>query len=231
VSPLEFIPLAEEIGLIERIGAWVLDTACVQAACWQRAGLAVDIAVNLSPLQFNNPDLPCRVMDALARAGLAPRHLELEVTESALMANTQATRAALEALRGHGVRVALDDFGTGYSSLAYLTRMPISHLKIDRCFVTGLLEGGESEAIVRAVLAMAHSLGMLVTAEGVETIEQARALRDMGCNTLQGYHFSRPVAAHDIPALLSRHWWLDATGAASGEVGNATTCEPLMAAK
>jgi PAS domain S-box-containing protein len=231
VSPLEFIPLAEEIGLIERIGAWVLDTACVQAACWQRAGLAVDIAVNLSPLQFNNPDLPRRVMDALARAGLAPRHLELEVTESALMANTQATRAALEALRGHGVCVALDDFGTGYSSLAYLTRMPISHLKIDRCFVNGLLEGGESEAIVRAVLAMAHSLGMLVTAEGVETIEQARALRDMGCNTLQGYHFSRPVAAHDIPALLSRHWWLDATGAASGEVGNAMTCEPLMTAK
>ncbi|MBL0086686.1 MAG: EAL domain-containing protein [Ideonella sp.] len=222
VSPLEFIPLAEENGLIERIGNWVLETASVQAACWHKAGLSVSIAVNLSPLQFGTPDLPRMVMQALAKAGLAPQHLELEVTESALMENSVATRAALQALRAHGVRIALDDFGTGYSSLAYLTRMPISHIKVDRCFVTGLLEGGESEAIVRAVLAMARSLGMRVTAEGVESVEQARALKAMACDSLQGYYFSRPVSADDIPALLSRHWALGTAGPAGGDDCSAT---------
>jgi diguanylate cyclase (GGDEF)-like protein/PAS domain S-box-containing protein len=216
VSPLEFIPLAEETGLIERIGAWVLDTACSQAAQWHRTGLPVNVAVNLSPLQFGTPSLPGMVMNALATASLAPQHLELEVTEGALMENSAATRTSLETLRDHGVRVALDDFGTGYSSLAYLTRMPISHIKIDRCFVTGLLQGGESEAVVRAVLAMAHSLGMRVTAEGVETFEQACVLKALACDGLQGYYFSRPVAAHDILALLSRHWSLDSAGPARG---------------
>jgi diguanylate cyclase (GGDEF)-like protein/PAS domain S-box-containing protein len=220
ISPLEFIPLAEQNGLIERIGAWVLDTACRQTALWHSAGLPVNLAVNLSPLQFGTPHLPRMVIDALARAGLAPPHLELEVTEGALMDNSAATRAALQALRDHGVRIALDDFGTGYSSLAYLTRMPISHIKVDRCFVTGLLEGGESEAVVRAVLAMARSLGMRVTAEGVETLEQARALKALACDCLQGYYFSRPVAADDIPALLSRHWSLQASGPAAGEDGS-----------
>jgi EAL domain-containing protein (putative c-di-GMP-specific phosphodiesterase class I) len=198
----------------------VLDTACRQTARWHNAGLPVNVAVNLSPLQFGTPHLPRLVIDALARAGLVPSHLELEVTESALMENSAATRAALQALRDHGVRIALDDFGTGYSSLAYLTRMPISHIKVDRCFVTGLLEGGESEAIVRAVLAMARSLGMRVTAEGVETLEQARALKALACDCLQGYYFSRPVAADDIPALLSRHWALDAAGPAPGDDGD-----------
>jgi PAS domain S-box-containing protein len=209
VSPLDFIPLAEESGLIGRIGAWVLQTACAEAACWQRSGLPVAIAVNLSPLQFATPDLPQQVMEALAGSGLAASCLELEVTEGALMEHSVATRVALRSLRDHGVSIALDDFGTGYSSLAYLTRMPISHIKIDRCFVDGLLDGGESEAIVRAVLAMAHSLGMRVTAEGVETLEQARALQAMACDTLQGFYFSRPVAARDVPALLTRRWVID----------------------
>ncbi len=212
VSPLEFIPRAEENGLIERIGMWVLHTACAQAAHWNAAGWCVSVAVNLSPLQFGNPCLPQLVMDALAQSGLAPGLLELEVTEGALMENSVATRAALQALRDHGVHIALDDFGTGYSSLAYLTRMPIGNIKIDKCFVTGLLEGGESEAIIRAVLAMAHSLGMRVTAEGVETIEQAQALKSMACDCLQGFFFSRPVPAHDMPALLSRRWTLDDPG-------------------
>ncbi len=209
VSPLEFIPLAEQNGLIQRIGAWVLATACRQAASWQQAGLGLTVAVNLSPLQFGSSDLPGMVADALAQTGLAPQWLELEVTEGALMENSSVTRAALRALRDQGVRIALDDFGTGYSSLAYLTRMPISHIKVDRCFVTGMLDGGESAAIVRAVLAMAHSLGMRFTAEGVETLAQARALTALGCDCLQGYYFSKPVAAQQVPALLGQRWTLD----------------------
>jgi diguanylate cyclase (GGDEF)-like protein/PAS domain S-box-containing protein len=213
VSPLEFIPLAEENGLIDRIGAWVLATAIEQAARWKDAGLSLTVAVNLSPLQFGTPHLPALVIHALAKAGLAPQRLELEVTETALMENSAATRVSLQALRSLGVQIALDDFGTGYSSLAYLTRMPINRIKVDRCFVEGLLGGGESEAIVRAILAMAHSLGMRVLAEGVETLEQARALKAMGCDDLQGYYFSPPVPQQDIPALLTRHWVLDCADA------------------
>jgi diguanylate cyclase (GGDEF)-like protein len=206
VSPVEFIPLAEQIGLIERIGHWVLQTACAQAERWARAGLPITVAVNLSPLQICNQDLPQQVIDVLAQTGLASDRLELEVTEGALMQNTNLTRASLERLRGLGVRLALDDFGTGYSSLAYLTRFPIDNIKIDRCFVNGLTEGGESEAIVRAVIAMARSLGMRVTAEGVETLQQADALKSMGCDSLQGYYFSRPVPAEQIPAAWANAW-------------------------
>ena len=211
VSPLEFIPLAEEIGLIEHIGLWVLRTATADAAAWNKSGTPLKVAVNLSPLQFNKPQLASLVATTLALTDLPPRLLELEVTEGALMAHTAATRTTLTALRDQGVSIALDDFGTGFSSLAYLTRMPIGHIKIDKCFITGLLEGGESEAIVRAVLAMARSLGMQVTAEGVETRAQARALRAMACNTLQGFFFSRPVAADQIAAWLTRQWDLSAT--------------------
>ena len=230
VSPLDFIPLAEENGLIEQIGHWVLRSACTQAGRWNRAGLAVTVAVNLSPLQFCTPGLPQRVIDVLGETGLAPARLELEVTEGALMENSASTRSALQALHEHGVRIALDDFGTGYSSLAYLTRMPIGNIKVDRCFVTGLLEGGESEAIVRAVLAMASSLGMRVTAEGVETLAQARALQAMHCDCLQGYYFSRPVPAADIPALLALDWTLaDATPVAHGHAHTAVVL-PVPAA-
>lgn len=206
VSPMEFIPLAEENGLIERIGLWVLRTACAQAAAWNGMGLQVKIAVNLSPLQFADNNLPQKVVQVLAQTGLAPALLELEVTEGALMVNSAATRAALQTLRDLGVQIALDDFGTGFSSLSYLTRMPIGNIKVDKCFVNGMLQGGESTAIISAVLAMAHSLGMRVTAEGVETPEQAAALQAMGCDCLQGFYFSRPVSAQDIPALLARQW-------------------------
>ena len=206
VSPLEFISMAEENGLIERIGLWVLRTACAQAAAWNAQGLRLGIAVNLSPAQFADSDLPEKVMLTLAQTGLDPSLLELEVTEGSLMVNSVATRAALQTLRDHGVHIALDDFGTGFSSLSYLTRMPIGNIKIDKCFVNGLLGGGESTAIISAVLAMAHSLGMRVTAEGVETAEQAVALQAMGCDSLQGFHFSRPVMASAIPALMLRQW-------------------------
>jgi EAL domain-containing protein (putative c-di-GMP-specific phosphodiesterase class I) len=218
VSPLEFIALAEENGLIHSIGMRVLRIACADAARWHAQGLALTVAVNLSPLQFNSQDLPQQVIEVLAETGLPPAYLELEVTEGAVMENTKATQAALQALHAQGLRIALDDFGTGYSSLADLTRMPISNIKVNRCFVSGLLDGGESEAIVRAVLAMAHSLGMQVTAEGVETIEQARALEAMACDCLQGFYFSRPVAAAAIASRAAQHWTLtadDATAASS----------------
>lgn len=214
VPPAEFIPLAEEHGLIKRIGLWVLRTACAQAARWNAAGLGLKMAVNLSPLQFGDGHLPHSVIDALAQTGLAPQHLELEVTEGALITDSAATRAELQALRDHGVHIALDDFGTGYSSLAYLTRMPISTIKVDRCFVAGLLDGGQSQAIIRAVLAMARSLDMYVTAEGVETAEQAAALTAMGCGCLQGTYFCEPAAARDIPALMAASSPLHRTGLA-----------------
>jgi diguanylate cyclase (GGDEF) domain len=206
VPPAEFIPLAEESGLINSIGQWVLRTACMQAALWNRDGPPVTVAVNLSPRQFEQPGLARMVLDVLDQTGLAPQLLELEVTEGAVMENADAARLILQALRERGIRIALDDFGTGYSSLAYLTRMPIQSIKIDRCFVNGLLAGGENEAIVRAVLAMAHSLRMRVTAEGVETQEQARMLKALACDLLQGYHFSRPVPAAQVPQLLQRSW-------------------------
>lgn len=208
VSPLEFVPMAEENGLIERIGQWVLRTACVAAAAWCRAGHRIGVAVNLSPVQFNNPGLVQLVVDTLVETGLDPSLLELEITESALMENSATTVDTLRALRQQGVRIALDDFGTGYSSLGYLTRMPISNLKVDRCFVTRLIESSENQAIVRAVVAMAGSLGMRVTAEGVETIDQARALMAMDCHTLQGYFFSRPIPAAAVMPLLNRRWMI-----------------------
>jgi predicted signal transduction protein with EAL and GGDEF domain/FixJ family two-component response regulator len=208
VPPLEFIGRAEENGLIDRIGDWVLATACADAARWNAAGAGVSVSVNVSPLQISATGLAKRVLEILSSTGLAARQLEIEITEGALTENTSVTRGTLQTLHEQGVRIALDDFGTGYSSLSYLTRMPIGKLKIDRCFVDGLLAGGENEAIVRAVLAMARSLGLQVTAEGVETIEQARALRAMACGFLQGYYFSRPVAADRIPELLQRQWSL-----------------------
>jgi PAS domain S-box-containing protein len=211
VSPVEFIGLAEENGLIERIGLWVLNTACADAANWNRTGTPMRVAVNLSPVQFKATGLVQSITDVLMHTGLAPGLLELEVTESALAENSSATINTLRALRDHGVRIALDDFGTGYSSLGYLTRMPISHIKIDRTFVHNLVDGTESVAIIRAVLAMAGSLGLSVTAEGVETADQAQALVAMGCDSLQGFYFSRPVAVDAIDALRLQHWNMDAS--------------------
>jgi PAS domain S-box-containing protein len=208
ISPLDFIPLAEANGLIEPIGQWVLRTACADAARWSAAGHAVGLAVNLSPLQLRNPNLVRTVAEVLERTGMAFTQLELEVTEGAVMEHSDANIATLRALRAHGVRIALDDFGTGYSSLSYLTRMPINNLKVDRSFVSGMMTGDENLAIVRAVLAMAGSLGIRVTAEGVETLAQAQALRALSCDSLQGYYFSRPVPAEAVPALLQRRFTL-----------------------
>jgi EAL domain-containing protein (putative c-di-GMP-specific phosphodiesterase class I) len=206
ISPLDFIPLAEENGLIVPIGEWVLRTACTDAARWQHEGHGLRVAVNLSPMQFKDPELVKTVLDILGQTGLAPDLLELEITEGAVMEDSGATLATLEALSLHRVQIALDDFGTGYSSMSYLKRMPLNNLKVDQSFVKDLPHDRDNHAIVRAILSMAQNLGFSVTAEGVETLEQVEALRQMACDTLQGYYFSRPVPAAEIPALLSRDW-------------------------
>ncbi len=212
IPPLSFIPLAEENGLIVRLSEWVLRTACRDAMRWLAAGHAVRVAVNLSPMQFRDPQLFETIRRILHETGLAPEWLELEVTESALMEDSEATLATLLALRDSGIRIALDDFGTGYSSLSYLKRLPLSKLKIDKSFIRGLPEDHDSLAIVRAIVALAKNLDFKVTAEGVETIEQARTLKSLGSETLQGFHISRPVLAGAIGPLLRRHWHIDAGG-------------------
>ena len=206
IPPLDFIPLAEENGLIVPIGEWVLRRACSDAARWQRAGHGLSVAVNLSPRQFRVPNLLKTVLDILAQTGLAPEFLELEITEGAVMEDSGATLVTLNALRDAGVQIAVDDFGTGYSSMSYLKRMPLNNLKIDQSFVRGLPHDRDNHAIVMAVIALARNFGFRVTAEGVETREQAEVLKKMACDTLQGYYFSRPVPADEIPALLGKRW-------------------------
>ena len=204
VPPLEFIPLAEANGLIDEIGEWVIGQACRDAARWNAGGAEIGLAVNLSPRQLDAPDFARRVALVLAQTGLEPALLELELTEGALLEHSEHTRTTLAALRKLGIRVALDDFGTGYSSLAYLTRLPIDHIKIDRGFVAGLDETSRRMAIVRAVLAMAQTLNLRVTAEGVETAAQAALLRDLGCHGLQGWHYGRPMRIDALRERLAR---------------------------
>ncbi|CAM2152974.1 diguanylate cyclase [Pararobbsia alpina] len=204
VSPVEFIPVAEDTGLIVAIGHWVLERACLQAAEWRRTvapGLVM--AVNLSPRQFNE-GLVERVEYCLLRSGLEPHALELEITEGLLMGDSETLLPMLTALTDMGVRISVDDFGTGYSSLSYLKRFPLHNLKVDRSFVAGLPDHHDSVAITQAVVAMAHSLGMNVTAEGVETPAQAAFLRSIGCDKQQGYLFSRPVGPLAYEASLLR---------------------------
>ncbi|WP_175149319.1 putative bifunctional diguanylate cyclase/phosphodiesterase [Paraburkholderia ultramafica] len=195
VSPGEFIPVAEDAGLIVEIGDWVLARACAQVAQWRRT-LAPEliVAVNLSPRQFND-GLLARIERCLSESGLEPAALELEITERLLMSDSDTVLPMLSALSAMGVRISVDDFGTGYSSLSYLKRFPLHNLKIDRSFVAGLPDHRDSIAITQAVVAMAHSLGMNVTAEGVETAEQAAFLRSIDCDKQQGYLYSRPVGA------------------------------------
>jgi diguanylate cyclase (GGDEF)-like protein len=209
VSPMEFIPLAEENGLIVPIGEWVLRTACAEAVRWQAAGQPMRVAVNLSAVQFRNPDLVASVEAILGQTGLPAECLILELTEGALMEDSEAGLNSLNALRALGVELSLDDFGTGYSSLSYLKRLPLNNLKVDQSFVRGLPADRESLAIVRAIVSLAKNLGFSVTAEGIETLEQARILQGLACETLQGYYISKPVLAEDIPALLARQWNMD----------------------
>jgi diguanylate cyclase (GGDEF)-like protein len=195
VPPQEFIPLAEENSLIVPIGAWVLKQACADMA--RRPG-DLRVSVNLSPVQIKNQDFVKTVEDALASSGLTPERLELEITESTLLQNDQFTQMQLQQIRALGVRIAMDDFGTGYSSLSYLLSYPVDRIKIDRSFVAGLGEQPGCAAIVRAITALAKSLGMTTTAEGVETSRQLDLLAQLGCDEAQGFHFSVPRPANEI---------------------------------
>ncbi len=202
VSPAKFIPLAEDTRLIVPIGQWVMQQACIEAANWPEY---VKINVNVSPEQLLEPDFATTVVQALSRSGLTPNRLEIEVTESIFLRDADVARRALEQVMALGCSVALDDFGTGYSSLGYLRKLRFSTIKIDRTFVQGASQNSaESLAIINAVVAMAGSLGMTTTAEGVETAEEAAMIRDMGCTKIQGYHFGRPMPSEDARAVFSR---------------------------
>ncbi len=201
IPPAEFVPLAEETGLIVPIGAWVLRQACAEASLWSDP---VRVAINLSPVQFRDPGLVATVREALALSGLAPHRLELEVTESVLLAASEANVATLHALRDLGVRIAMDDFGTGYCSLSYLQKFPFDKIKIDRAFVSQLGENPHSTAIVRAVVGLGASLGIVTVAEGVETEAQFAHLRAEGCDEVQGYLFGRPGPAAAARSLTRR---------------------------
>ena len=204
VAPGEFIPLLEETGLILPAGEWVLHAACEQARAWQRSGLVTRIAVNLSALQFRQPDLAGTILDILGKNGLDPASgsLELELTESLLMRDVGRAITTLERLREMGVHISIDDFGTGYSSLSYLKRFPINSLKIDQSFVRDISGDRDGGAIVGAIIALGHSLRLTVIAEGVETAEQLDYLRKAGCDEMQGYLFSRPIPAEEMTRLL-----------------------------
>jgi diguanylate cyclase (GGDEF)-like protein/PAS domain S-box-containing protein len=202
ISPADFIPIAEETGLINQLGEWVLTTACMEAATWPNH---IRLAVNVSPVQFKSGTLALKVIGALAASGLAASRLELEITEAVLIRDDDAALAILHQLHDIGVRIALDDFGTGYSSLSYLQRFPFDKIKIDRCFVTELASPEGSSSIVQAVVNIAADRRMTTTAEGVETEQQRELLRALGCSEMQGYLFSAPKPAADIRPLLSAH--------------------------
>ena len=203
VSPMDFIALAEETGLIVPMGEWVIRAVCAQQAAWLRDGVpAVPVALNLSALQFREADLLGVVLEALSDHDLEPGWVELELTESLVMQNPQEAQRTMRAFREHGLRLSLDDFGTGYSSLAYLKRFPFDTVKIDRVFVTDITHNPDDAAIASAIIAMAHSLRMRVVAEGVETEAQLMFLRARHCDQIQGYYFSRPVPANEFESML-----------------------------
>ncbi|AUC99876.1 hypothetical protein CWS35_28130 [Bradyrhizobium sp. SK17] len=202
ISPADFIPVAEDTGLINDLGHWVLNTACREAVSWPDH---IHVAVNVSPVQFKSQTLALNVAAALAASGLAPSRLELEITEAVLIRDDEAALDVLHQLRELGVRIALDDFGTGYSSLSYLQRFPFDKIKIDRAFIKDLAGTGASSTIVQAVVNIAAASDMTTTAEGVETEQQRNLLRILGCTEMQGYLFSRPVPAAEVRRFLSSH--------------------------
>jgi len=206
VSPAQFIPVAEETGLIIPIGRWVLKTACAQNVAWQRAGVPpLCMAVNISARQFGDTELLNHITEALQESGMSPALLELEITESMVMHNTERALEVLGAVKRLGVRLAVDDFGTGYSSLAQLKRFPIDTLKVDRSFIRDLPRDSEDKAITEAIISMGKSLSLTIVAEGVETGEQERFLRERDCDEMQGYYFSRPLLPDQLTPLLREH--------------------------
>ncbi len=215
VPPLDFIPLAEDSGLIGQLGEWVLRRACADAADWPEP---VRVAVNLSPRQLHHAELPVLVWDVLDASGLPPERLELEITETALFEDVVRALDNLRALKARGVRIAMDDFGTGFSSLATLQSFPFDKLKIDKSFVQAIHEDDRATAIVRAVLGLGHSLGMPVVAEGVETDRQLAFLRAEGCAEVQGYGIGRPVPLEALGSMIG-----------GGALGVAGTARPKVA--
>jgi diguanylate cyclase (GGDEF)-like protein/PAS domain S-box-containing protein len=211
VSPEEFIPIAEETGLIVPIGAWVLEQACAQLAEWQDTQITMSVAVNLSVRQVGAPDIVSLVRDVLRRTGARPESLCLELTESVLMDDVESAKWTLESLKGLGVRLAIDDFGTGYSSLSYLKRFPVDAVKVDRAFVDGLGADPHDSALVAAIVAMASALNLEVTAEGVETNNQLESLMLLGCRRAQGFYLARPMPAAQMSQLIAdqHHWALE----------------------
>jgi EAL domain-containing protein (putative c-di-GMP-specific phosphodiesterase class I) len=206
VMPADFIPVAEETGLIVPIGLWVLAEACARVRKWQKASPAhrsLGLSVNLSARQVAQPDLLERIKEALERSKLSPHCLKLEITESVVMENAEAAAQMFKQLRALGVQLSIDDFGTGYSSLSYLHRFPLNYLKIDRSFVSRLTTDNDN-AIVRTISTLARNLGMEVIAEGIETEEQHQQLKMLGCEFGQGYLFSEPVDGHLVPQLLAQ---------------------------
>jgi len=207
IPPADFIPIAEDTGLIGRIGEWVMQTACAQVKSWQIEGKGqVKIAVNISSRQFYDDSLARDVAGILAATGLESRYLELELTESMVMKDPKVTIASLGVLKAMGVSIAVDDFGTGYSSLAYLKKYPLDVLKIDRSFVRDIATDPDDAAIVRAIIAMAKSLGMSVIGEGIETQQQLEFLKHNGCDVIQGFLLGKPVPADEAEAFLKSHF-------------------------
>lgn len=204
VSPADFIPVAEDTGLIVPLGGWVLDTACRQLAAWQAqpGTRTLSLAVNVSARQFHQPDFVPQVTSAMQRHGIMPSALKLELTESVILGDIDETVARMAQLRTLGVRFSLDDFGTGYSSLSYLRRLPLDQIKIDQSFVRDMLDNAGSETIVLAILGMSRSLGLEVIAEGVETEAQHAFLLEHGCQRFQGYLLGKPLPLAAWPA----HW-------------------------
>jgi EAL domain-containing protein (putative c-di-GMP-specific phosphodiesterase class I) len=204
VSPGDFIPVAEETGLIVQLGEWVLREACRQAQAWRDAGLPeISMSVNLSARQFRAPDLVQTILGVLAETGLEARFLEMEITESMLMHDPEGAITVLDELQKYDIRFAMDDFGTGYSSLNYLKRFPIHKLKIDQSFVFNITTDPDDAAIANAVIELSHGLNLKVIAEGVETEAQRIFLHANGCDEMQGFLFSRPVSAEEMGVLLA----------------------------
>ena len=207
ISPIEFIPILEDTGLIDRVGNWVIQSACAYWKFWQDEGLipaSSKVSVNVSPYQFRNTGLLVAVKSALDETGLNPKNLILEITESTLMSDDEDNLAILHTLKSLGITIALDDFGTGYSSLSYLTKFPIDYLKIDRSFLTNIMDSDNDAHLVTAIINMAHSLEMPVIAEGVDSWEKLNFLNQKGCDSYQGFYFSRPVNGNEFIRLLNQ---------------------------
>ncbi len=201
IPPSNFIPIAEETGLIAPLGEWIFRSACAEACNWPSD---IRVAVNLSSVQVRNGNIAQVILSALAASGLAASRLEIEITESVLLENDAKTLNMLHQLRSLGVRIAMDDFGTGYSSLSYLRTFPLDKIKIDRSFVRDVSSNLEARAIVRAITSLAHALNISVVAEGVETAEQLQIVQAEGCTEIQGYFFSRPRPAIEISDIIAR---------------------------